>query len=92
MSNKTYDEVLDEMESMLEVDKLQETSIATRTDSYVKKGFKIKRASLITPPRPDEEITIVEPNIDPSYNTPMEVETIQYTPVTVKTLEDRARE
>jgi len=85
---KTYDEELEELEQFLEKDKEQKQKV----ESYTKKGFKIKKTPLITPPRTNEKIPVVEPRIAPSYNVPVEVDTIPCTPVAVKTLEDRAQE
>lgn len=85
---KTYDEELEELEQFLEKDKEQRQKV----ESYTKKGFKIKKTPLITPPRTNEKIPVVEPRIAPSYNVPVEVDTIPCTPVAVKTLEDRAQE
>jgi len=85
---KTYEEELEEMEQFLEKDKEQKQKV----ESYTKKGFKIKKTSLITPPLTNEKIPVVEPKIAPSYSVPMEADTILRTPVAVKTLEDRAQE
>jgi len=87
---KTYDETLDELEKLLEKEEKEATPLNPRAESYVKRGFKIKRMPVTTPSV--EDVAVIEPNVAPSYLVPSDADTIPRTSVSVKTMDDRARE